>query len=128
MLMMTLTFRHPSAAVGLAQRFAIQGDPVTRESPPLSQPRQHHLLQGRGFEHGKDPVDRVMGGNAVRSLQKGTQEGLVAFPPGRYLPKIITPRQHPTEAQNDNIHQGGLEVLPLAARSGSLPNRNQKRR
>src|SRR5712691_1731538 len=37
------------------------------------------------------------------------------FRPFRNLHKIITTCEHPTEAQDDNVHQAMFEILPLAA-------------
>jgi hypothetical protein len=82
----------------MAQGFPSQVNPVARQPAPLQEPRQQYLLQGRGREHGKDASERVMGGNPMGQLQKRAKERLVHCGPFRDLHKIITARQHPTEA------------------------------
>src|SRR5215813_2354210 len=56
-----------------------------------------------------------MGWNAIRELQKRPKELLIQFRPFGDLDKIVTPREHPTEAQDDNVDQRVFEILALAA-------------
>src|SRR5882724_6320901 len=59
-----------------------------------------------------------MGRDAMGQLQKGAKERLVDFGPFCHLPKVITAREHATEAQDDKVNQGMFEILPWAAGIG----------
>src|SRR4029077_3528201 len=55
-----------------------------------------------------------MGRNAMGQLQKGPQERFVEVTPRRQLHKILTPRQHPTKPEHNDIDQWVFEILTLA--------------
>ena len=74
-------------------------------------------MEGGGHERG-DPVERVVGGNAVGQLEGCAGEGVVLVSPFGDLDEVIAAGQDATEARDEKVFQAVLEGLALPPRIG----------
>ena len=94
---------------------------IERDECPLGElryrlgPRQKALLKALGIEAGKDPAERIMGGDPMRQGEEGLEPGALALAKEFHILESFPARQECAQGNDEDIEEVVL-LRPLNAR------------